>query len=115
METFGFLLPVQNTALDGPSLRFRYASGRGEIGLISTMTNHFCHSCNRLRFTPDGMIRPCLLSDGEVDVKQHLRMPGSDLELAGMLLKSVAKKPKSRKVEKAGCSLNRRGMSAIGG
>lgn len=115
LETFGFLLPVQNTALDGPSRRFRYTSGRGEIGLIGAMSSHFCHSCNRLRLTPDGKIRPCLFSEGEVDVKQHLRMPGSDLKLADALLKAVAIKPKSRKVETGDRSTVRRGMFAIGG
>lgn len=115
LENFGSLLPVQRTALDGPSQRFRYAMGRGEIGLIGAMSSHFCHSCNRLRLTSDGKIRPCLFSEGELDVKQLLRTGGSDSQIAGMLLKAVAQKPESRKAETADRSINRRGMSAIGG
>ncbi len=109
------LIPVQNGSLDGPAQRFRYPSGRGEIGLIGAVSSHFCESCNRLRLTPDGKLRPCLFSEGETDLKGVLRKPGSDSELAALLLLAVASKPKSREMTNGSCRVNRRGMSAIGG
>ncbi|MEW6349269.1 MAG: GTP 3',8-cyclase MoaA [Thermodesulfobacteriota bacterium] len=115
LELHGPLIPVQSGGLDGPAQRFRYPSGKGEIGLIGAVSSHFCGSCNRLRLTPDGKLRPCLFSEGELDVKDVLRRHGSDSELADLLLRAAAAKPKSRDANNRGCRINPRGMSAIGG
>lgn len=115
LEAFGRLFSVPSRALAGPALRYRYAWGRGEIGLIGAVSSHFCHSCNRLRLTSDGRIRPCLFSDRETDVKGFLRMPASDAEIAGVIRRAVVGKPKSRTMDNESCRITRRGMSAIGG
>jgi cyclic pyranopterin phosphate synthase len=47
----------------------------GEVGVISPVSCRFCDLCNRLRLTADGRLRPCLTSDGEVDVQPALRPP----------------------------------------
>ena len=54
----------------------------GEIGLISSVTEPFCGTCNRLRLTADGAIRNCLFSDDERSVRDLLRSGGSDADLA---------------------------------
>ena len=48
---------------------YRLPDSLGDIGLISAVSNHFCGSCNRIRLTADGKIKPCLHSDVEFSVK----------------------------------------------
>src|SRR6185369_8873831 len=50
----------------------------GRIGFISAMSTPFCDTCNRLRLTPDGMMRSCLFDGGEVDLKPVLRSGKSE-------------------------------------
>ena len=56
----------------GPAKYYRFPGAKGTVGFISAMSNHFCSTCNRLRLTADGKIRPCLFSDREIDVKGAL-------------------------------------------
>jgi len=56
-----------------PAERFRFLDGRGEIGMISSVTQPFCGTCNRLRLTADGSIRNCLFSDDEHSVRNVMR------------------------------------------
>lgn len=56
----------------GPAQYFRLEGATGKIGLITPLSCHFCHSCNRLRVTADGKIKPCLLSNEEVDLYPFL-------------------------------------------
>ncbi len=58
---------------DGPAREYRLAGGRGRLGFISPLSNHFCRQCNRLRMTADGCFRPCLLHDAEVPFLAALR------------------------------------------
>ncbi len=101
---------------DGPAERYRLKGARGEIGFISPMTNHFCNSCNRLRLTAEGHIRPCLLSDRELDVKTALRNGANDEDLAELLRKATSFKPKAHSLIPKESSLLYPGeMSTIGG
>jgi cyclic pyranopterin phosphate synthase len=63
----------------------------GSIGFISAVSNPFCNTCNRLRLTSDGRLRSCLLSGGEVDVKDILRTNLSKAELAEKLTNAFIK------------------------
>ncbi|NMB88003.1 MAG: GTP 3',8-cyclase MoaA [Chloroflexi bacterium] len=71
--------PVASTCGCGPARSYTIAGGRGVIGLISPIGDHFCGSCNRLRLTADGNLRPCLLNDQEVPLRPALRA-GQPLE-----------------------------------
>ena len=62
----------------GPAVYYTFPGAQGTVGFISAMSNHFCASCNRLRLTADGKIRPCLFSDLEVDVRSALRNNSDD-------------------------------------
>ena len=64
----------------------------GTVGFISAMSNHFCSSCNRMRLTADGAIRPCLFSDAEYRVREALRS-GDDAAVAAVWHDAVAHKP----------------------
>ena len=92
LEKTGKLLPVQHTRGDGPAVRFRYEGAPGEIGLIGSMTAHFCSQCNRLRLTSTGHLRPCLLSDDQVNVIDALRRGAGDDEIRQIFLDVVARK-----------------------
>jgi cyclic pyranopterin phosphate synthase len=93
LEELGELVPVPKSAYGGPAERFRFKGAPGEIGIISPVTNHFCHVCNRLRLTASGNLRPCLLSDREEDLRGPLRDGASDSELSAIFLKAASKKP----------------------
>ncbi len=64
-----------------PAQRFRFSDGNGEIGLVSSVSQPFCGTCNRLRLTADGAVRNCLFSDDEVGVRDVLRAGGTDAAL----------------------------------
>lgn len=66
------LIPVEGEHGGGPAQYYRLNGAVGKIGLISPLSRHFCHKCNRLRITSDGKIKPCLFSAEEVDLKPHL-------------------------------------------
>ena len=75
------------TAVEGgddraPAERYRFNDGQGEIGVISSVTQPFCGTCNRLRLTADGAVRNCLFSDNELDIRAILRGGGSDGDVA---------------------------------
>ena len=64
----------------------------GRVGFISSMTDHFCGACNRVRITADGHLKVCLFGPSEVDLKAHLRTSTSDTALLGVVGAAVAKK-----------------------
>jgi cyclic pyranopterin phosphate synthase len=74
----GRLLPVIPTATAGPARIFQVKGFKGELGFISPVSNHHCASCNRLRLTAAGKLRPCLLRGTEIDLKRPLRQGASD-------------------------------------
>ncbi|MGB5422414.1 MAG: GTP 3',8-cyclase MoaA, partial [Desulfobacterales bacterium] len=87
----------------------------GEIGFISALSHHFCSSCNRLRLTASGQLRPCLLSDHQLDLKGPLRTGASNEELAEIFRRAVENKPSDHDLavnEPSGVSCQ---MSSIGG
>ena len=89
----GELSPIQRNRLDGPATMFRLDGAIGRIGIIDAVTGHFCATCNRLRLTARGTLRPCLLGPAEIDVKSALREGASDEVLAEILRRAVLAKP----------------------
>ncbi len=101
---FVTLTPVRNSANDvaegstewssqGPAKMFTIENGKGRFGVISPMSSHFCHSCNRLRITSDGKLRTCLFDDNEFDLVEQLRNPAIDDEaLAKFIADATMKK-----------------------
>jgi len=68
------LTPAYETSNhDGPSREYLTAGGKGKIGFISPLSDHFCQNCNRLRMTADGVLRPCLLQDIEIPFLTAMR------------------------------------------
>jgi cyclic pyranopterin phosphate synthase len=58
---------------NGPARTFRIPGALGTVGFISPLGEHFCQTCNRLRLSADGFLRPCLLMDKEINVRDPLR------------------------------------------
>lgn len=87
--------PVGNPdALAGPARMFEIAGGRGRLGFISALSNHFCSACNRLRITSEGNLRACLFADSEIRLAPLLRHPKvGDSNIEAVLVAGLAKKP----------------------
>ncbi|MGE5172979.1 MAG: GTP 3',8-cyclase MoaA [Betaproteobacteria bacterium] len=112
---FGRLVPFTSSTSAGPSTNFQIPGANGVIGFISPITQHFCKSCRRLRLTADGKIRPCLLSDTEIDVKSPLRNRCDDGELERLLRLSLEIKPERHHITESEPGCFQRTMSKIGG
>jgi cyclic pyranopterin phosphate synthase len=65
------LVTVEGPNGNGPARTFKIPGAKGTVGFISPLSEHFCQSCNRLRLTADGYLRPCLLQDDEINVKER--------------------------------------------
>jgi cyclic pyranopterin phosphate synthase len=78
LAVLGPLEPLIREAAAGPARTFRLPGFRGELGFISPMSEHHCRTCNRLRLSSEGRVRPCLLEAKEVDLKGPLRQGVSD-------------------------------------
>ncbi len=111
----GPLQPFLTKGSAGPSDNYQAPGARGVIGFISPISKHFCASCRRLRLTADGRIRPCLLSDTEIDIKSPLRGGCSDEELERLLRFSLEIKPERHYVTENPAACSQRIMSRIGG
>lgn len=95
--------------------RYRFADGRGEIGIIAPVTRAFCGACNRARLTADGKLRTCLFSLAETDLKGPLRSGADDEELAGLIRGAWHRKEAGHLINSADYVRPHRTMSAIGG
>lgn len=114
VEQIAKLVPVPRSGSDGPARRFRFSGAPGEVGFISPLSHHFCESCNRLRLTASGKLRPCLLSNQEFDLTAPLRAGASDDELAAIFVEGARLKPMAHNLVAGHGTVNAR-MSAIGG
>lgn len=113
-RVFGPLEVVNGGELDGEARLFRIPGAKGEIGLISSVTQPFCASCTRARLTADGRLRLCLLREREVDLLTPLRAGASLEELRQLILDSIWHKPWGHGLAEGLIPLNRT-MSQIGG
>ena len=115
LEAIGDLVPVEHAGFDGPAQRLRFRDGVGEIGLIASMSAHFCGTCNRLRLTSSGHLRPCLLSDEQVSILEPLRRGATDEELETIFLGVAAIKKREHLLSFNGHCGVRGQMVNIGG
>jgi cyclic pyranopterin phosphate synthase len=109
------LEPLPGPVDTAPAERFGFVDGRGEIGLISSVTEPFCGTCNRLRLTADGALRNCLFSDDERTVRDILREGGTDAEIALLFRQAVWAKFPGHGINEPGFLSPARSMSMIGG
>ena len=111
---FGSLIPEPQFHTNGPATYYQIPGRQQRVGFIGAMTNlHFCESCNKLRLTCDGKLRPCLGSYLEFDIMKPLRAGASDEELKKFFLDVVDRKPEQHDFRNS-YQPNRK-MIAIGG
>lgn len=118
LETIGARWPLVEAREPGdpaPAERYRFVDGKGELGVISSVTRPFCATCNRLRVTADGAVRNCLFSDDERPLRRLLRAGASDEELAAVLVGAVEAKRAGHGIGEPTFIRSRRSMSMIGG
>ncbi len=114
IESLGKLEPCLVNVGNGPAKYFRLPDATGTIGFITPVTEHFCYHCNRLRLTADGKLRPCLLSEEEIDLRGALRIGASAAELKKLIEEAIARKPLGHKLAE-GSTLRDRPFSQVGG
>jgi cyclic pyranopterin phosphate synthase len=111
---YGNLIAKPDFHTNGPASYYQIPGRDQRIGFIGAMTNlHFCESCNKLRLTCDGKLRPCLGSALEFDIMKPLRAGASDAELSQFFLDVVDRKPQQHDFREN--YIPGRKMVAIGG
>ncbi|MGZ4692551.1 MAG: GTP 3',8-cyclase MoaA [Acidimicrobiales bacterium] len=98
-----------------PAERFRYLDGKGEVGVIASVTHSFCSSCDRIRLTAEGQLRNCLFAIDEFDLRGPMRSGATDDELAAIVERAVGAKWAGHSINQVHFIKPKRGMSQIGG
>lgn len=99
-----------------PARSYRFADGApGRVGIIPSVTEPFCDSCDRLRLTADGFLKACLFSLAETDLKGPLRSGVSDDQLAVLARNSVSSKWSGHRIGQPDFAHPSRSMSRVGG
>lgn len=102
------LVPAEDESQNAPARNYVLKGARGRIGIISPVTRKFCRTCNRIRITADGMLRPCLLSRREFPLRGL-----TSEEVAKIIRDAVSCKPREHRLT-AGCG-GSSGQSMPGG
>ncbi len=104
---------------NGPAIYARFPGFTGKTGFISAVSHKFCESCNRVRLTAEGFLKPCLQYSTGVDLRAMLRNEAGEKELEEMIQKVIFEKPRSHQFQMEGSSkqedLEQKQMSSIGG
>lgn len=107
--------PASKADPSAPADEYRYLDGAGSLGIIASITKPFCHRCNRIRLTADGMLRNCLFALEETDVKTPLRAGASDEILAELVRDCVTGKWEGHQIHQVDFIRPARAMHSIGG
>lgn len=110
----GELEPAATGRGNGPARYYRLPGAQGTVGFITPVSEHFCYQCNRLRLTADGQLRPCLLSDRELDLRTPLRQGADVARIKTLILQAIESKPLQHHLNECDRPENRV-MSQIGG
>ncbi|WP_127588402.1 GTP 3',8-cyclase MoaA [Paenibacillus koleovorans] len=103
---------------NGPSRNYRIRGAAGSFGLIHPVSDHFCETCNRLRLTADGSIKPCLYWTDEFNVRKHM---GDEQAMRELFFRALDIKPLNHEMaqvlalEAQSHTPTARRMSQIGG
>ncbi|HMK10001.1 MAG TPA: GTP 3',8-cyclase MoaA [Acidimicrobiales bacterium] len=98
-----------------PADRWLYADGKGDVGVIPSVTKPFCGDCDRVRLTAEGQLRTCLFETREFDLRAIVRNGGSDDELAAEIVRAVGTKWAGHQIGQVTFIRPNRSMSQIGG
>ncbi len=117
IEAIDAVYPLTPLTADAePARRFAFADGSpGAIGVISSVTEPFCDTCNRLRLTAEGEVRACLFALEETDLRGPLRAGASDDDLEELIRRTVWRKWSGHRINHSDFVQPDRSMSMIGG
>jgi len=113
--------PIDINSGNGPAKYFQIKGGQGTIGFITALSQHFCETCNRIRLTSEGKLRPCLFSNKEVDIKKAIRNAKTDDKIIRSKIirdnirEAINIKPEGHKLNKKFSNRDFFKMSKIGG
>lgn len=113
--------PIDINSGNGPAKYYQIKGGQGTIGFITALSQHFCETCNRIRLTSEGKLRPCLFSNKEVDIKQAIRNAKTDDKIIRSKIirnnieEAINIKPEGHKLNKKFSNRDFFNMSKIGG
>src|ERR1700681_4855627 len=100
----------------GPATRFKFADGAaGGIGFISSVSQAFCTSCNRIRLTAEGGLRTCLFSLQETPLRDLMRSGASDDHLGRVIETAIWRKEEGHLINQPGFIKPAKSLSQIGG
>ena len=109
------LQPLTEAAFgDGPAVYYTVPGWQGSIGFIAAVHGKFCASCNRVRLTSQGFLRPCLASEAGCDLRALLRSGADDTQLLAAIRETIWAKPREHHFEDSSVPATR-GMYRIGG
>ena len=117
-KAFGSLAPLPEHKGSGPAEYFSLPGFAGMIGFINPISHGFCETCNRLRLTSEGLLKPCLSSELDIDLRVLLRSGGTDAEIEQAIAEAAAKKPRFHTLSNVYGAVpanHSNGMSGIGG
>jgi cyclic pyranopterin phosphate synthase len=115
LSVLGPLTPVPQPATAGPARIFRLPDFKGELGFISSVSDHHCPTCNRLRLTAAGLLKPCLFAAPEIDLKGPMRRGADDDALRRLFQEAMRLKSRGLKASLGQSSCPARPMVSIGG
>jgi molybdenum cofactor biosynthesis protein A len=110
-----YKLTPKETDLSAVAKDYSIADGRGSVSFISSMSDSFCGTCNRVRLTSDGSIKSCLFYPAETSLKDAMRAGASNDELRRLILQSMALKPEAHPPADEIAAEENRTMIEIGG
>ena len=99
---------------DGPAVYYTVPGWQGSIGFIAAVHGKFCASCNRVRLTSQGFLRPCLASETGCDLRALLRSGADDAQLLAAIRETIWAKPREHHFNDSSMPATR-GMYRIGG
>jgi len=116
LDTLRAVWPLEPvTRGSAPAAAWRYADGAGEVGVVGSVTEPFCSTCDRIRLTAEGMLRACLFAHREADLRAVLRAGGDDDAVAEAIRAEVGTKWAGHAIGNTTFLQPSRSMSQIGG
>ncbi len=106
------LVPTE-TEPSSPAKYYKLSGGKGRVGFINPISNHFCGDCNRLRLTSDGKLKPCLHSNNEIDILEIVR--NNPEKIYDVLKSAILSKPEKHDLYSEDHEESNRSMFQIGG
>lgn len=106
---------IKDQKTDGVAEYIQLDGAKGKVGFISPISHQFCSSCNRIRVTSEGFLKPCLHAKIGIDLKDELRKSDREEEIVAILKESIRMKPESHKFTERSAIEEKRNMHQIGG